>query len=175
VLQKDTQSSTHLGTFSIISSHLPRKAHFTRKEMHLILGHAGTEVIGHVSADDITIDHSVPCPTTIDCQTCSLSKATKLISRRLEVEVESDGSPFFYITWDMIEFETGYNGDNYTSHIHYREYGFEFVSTYPRKPDALVFFTKITNIIKKHFNAKIRFCRLDGETSFSKVFKDFVT
>jgi hypothetical protein len=46
---------------------LPRKAHFTGKEMHLILRHAGTEAISHVSADDITIDHSVLCPTTIDC------------------------------------------------------------------------------------------------------------
>ena len=81
VLQKDTQTSTHLGAFSTTSSHLPREAHFTGKEMHLILGHAGIEAIGHVSADDITIDHSVPCPTTIDCQTYSLSKATKLISR----------------------------------------------------------------------------------------------
>ena len=75
----------------------------------------------------------------------------------------------------MIEFETGYNSDNYTSHIHCREYGFEFVSTYPRKTDALVFFTKITNIIKKHFNIKIQFYRLDRETSFGKVFEDFVT
>ncbi len=97
MLQKDTQSSTHLGAFSTTSSHLPRKAHFTGKEMHLILGHASIEAIGHVSTDDITIDHSVPCPTIIDCQTCSLSKATKLISRRPEVEVESDRSLFFYI------------------------------------------------------------------------------
>jgi len=74
----------------------------------------------------------------------------------------------------MIEFETGYNGDNYVSHIYCRERGFEFVATYPRKTDVLVFFTKITNIIEKHFNAKIQFCRLDGETSFGKAFEDHV-
>jgi hypothetical protein len=62
--------------------------------MDLILGHAGTEVIGHVSPDDITIGHSIPCPTTIKYKACSLSKATKLISRRPEVEVELDGTPF---------------------------------------------------------------------------------
>src|SRR6266487_6345926 len=75
----------------------------------------------------------------------------------------------------MIEFETGYNGNNYISYIYCQEYGFEFVSTHLRKTDTLVFFIKITNIIKKHFNIKIRFCRLDGETSFGKVFEDFVT
>ena len=174
VLQKDAQTSTHLGAFPTTSSHVPREANFTGKEMHLILGHVGTEVIGHVSADDITIDHSVLCPTTIECQTCSLAKATKLVSRRPEVEVESDGSPFFHIAWDMIEFETGYNSDNYTSHIYYRELRFEFVATHPRKTDTLVFFTKIINIIEKHFNAKIRFCQLDGETSFDKAFEDHV-
>src|SRR6266536_503636 len=74
----------------------------------------------------------------------------------------------------MIEFETGYNSDNYTSHIYCQERGFEFVATHPRKTDTLVFFTKITNIIEKHFNTKIRFYRLDGETSFKKAFKDHV-
>ncbi len=74
----------------------------------------------------------------------------------------------------MIEFKTGYNSDNYISHIYYQERGFEFVVTYPRKTDILVFFTKITNIIEKHFNAKIRFYRLDRETSFEKAFEDHV-
>ncbi len=74
----------------------------------------------------------------------------------------------------MIEFEIGYNGDNYTSYIYYQERGFEFIATYLRKTDVLVFFTKITNIIEKHFNAKIRFYRLDRETSFRKAFKDHV-
>src|SRR6266536_292724 len=74
----------------------------------------------------------------------------------------------------MIKFKTGYNSDNYTSYIHCQEYSFEFVSTYPRKTDVLVFFTKITNIIEKHFNTKIRFCRLDREITFKKTFEDHV-
>ncbi|KAI0992666.1 hypothetical protein K3495_g15519, partial [Podosphaera aphanis] len=169
-LQKDVRNH---GAFSI-SSRAPRTANITAKEIHSILGHAGTEVIDKVKGSDINIDYTVPCPTTIECETCSLTKAKKQISRRKEVERESDGNPFFRIAWDMIEFERSYNGDNYGSHIRCREYKFEFSGTHPTKPGALKFFKKIIIFIEENLGFKIRFCRLDGETTFGQDFRDFM-
>ena len=62
----------------------------TGVELHMILGHASPEVIKHVKGDDITIDHTIPAPSTIKCETYSLSKAIELISRRTNVEFRAN-------------------------------------------------------------------------------------
>ena len=56
--------------------------------MHRILAYTRPEVIAHVeeAGTDIIIDYSVPCPSTIQCKTCNLSRATQIISRRSAVE-----------------------------------------------------------------------------------------
>jgi hypothetical protein len=59
------------------------KATFTGPQIHRILRHASLEVIAHLPAavaDNITIDTTTSVSTTIDCQTCSLSKATEIVS-----------------------------------------------------------------------------------------------
>ena len=73
-----------------------RKATFTASQMHRVLGHASPKVIQHIEAagTDITIDNSSPAPSTIECETCSLSKATEIVSRRTEVEDQENGVLF---------------------------------------------------------------------------------
>jgi hypothetical protein len=97
-----------------------RHATFTRAQMHRILGHASPKVIAYVALDDITIDNSSPTPTTIECESCAQSKATKVVSRRIEVEELENNVPFDRTTWDMIEMTRGYNGDRYISHFQCR-------------------------------------------------------
>ena len=170
-LQKDVRQ---LSAFSTISSYAPRAADVTAKELHTILAHASTEVISQVKGSDIHIDYTVPCPTTIECETCSLTKAKKQISRRKKVEYESNGNPFFRIAWDMMEFERAYNGDNYGSHIRCCEYKYEFSSTHPTKPGALKFFKNSIIFIEENLGYKVHYCRLDGETTFGQDFRDFI-
>jgi hypothetical protein len=71
-----------------MKSKAARYATFTEAQLHRVLGHASLEVIAHVAVDDITIDRSSPSstPSTIECETCSTSKATEIVSRRSEVE-----------------------------------------------------------------------------------------
>jgi hypothetical protein len=56
--------------------------------MHRILAHAESEAIAYIkeAGTDIIINHSVLCSSIIQCKTCSLSKATQIISRRSAVE-----------------------------------------------------------------------------------------
>jgi hypothetical protein len=88
-------------------------ATYTEADMHRVLGHASPEVIKHVSeaAEGIVIDRSIPCPSTIECESCSLSKATEIVPRRTEVEDKANGEPFDGISWDLIPMTPAYNGD----------------------------------------------------------------
>ena len=73
-----------------------QKAKFTSAQMHQVLRHASPKVISHVAdaVVDVTINHSSPALFTIDCETCSILKATKIISRRNEVDEPENGIPF---------------------------------------------------------------------------------
>ena len=170
VLERNTTYSS----FAARKSSINRHATFTGAQMHRVLGHASPEVIQHISGDDITIDNSIPSPTTIDRETCSVSKATEIVSRRTEVEEQENGVPFDRTTWDMIGLTTGYNGDRYVSHFQCRQYLFNLVYTHSKKSDALQFFEEAINTIQNQYNGKVRYIRLDGETSLGNDFEAFV-
>ena len=84
---------------------------FTKAQLYQVLGHASLEVISHVNRNNITIDKLITTPTTIECKTCSLAKATKVIFQCIEVEDQENRTLFDYTTWDMIELTRGYNRD----------------------------------------------------------------
>ena len=90
---------------------------FTKAQLHQVLGHTSPEVISYVNRNNITIDKSITTPTTIECKTYSLAKATKVISQCIEVEDQENRTLFDCTTWDMIELTRGYNRDQYISYF----------------------------------------------------------
>ena len=110
VLESNAKSNVK-SAFASSKSSNQRHMTVTEAEMHVILAHASPEVISHVkhAVDDITINSSNPCPTTIQCSTCSISKATEIVSRRTEIEDEATGL-FDRISYDLIQLKTAYNG-----------------------------------------------------------------
>src|SRR5271170_129161 len=70
---------------------------------------------------------------------------------------------------------TGYNGDKYISHFQCRQYLFNLVYTHRKKSDAFQFFEKAINTIENQYNGKVRYIRLDGETSLGGTFEALVT
>ena len=74
----------------------------------------------------------------------------------------------------MVELSSGYNGDRYISHFQCRQFLFNLVYTHPKKSDALQFFDKAINIIENQYNGKVRYIRLDGETSLGNAFETLV-
>jgi hypothetical protein len=113
------EAHTSLAAKGFQNSMTPRHLTITERDLHIVLGHAGTKAISKVEAAgaDITVDPSVPCPTTIQCETCSISKATQIVSRRTEREFSPIG-PFDHLSYDLIPFEKSYNGMNQLSHFH---------------------------------------------------------
>ena len=125
--------------------------------MHWVLGHTSPEVISYVEAagTDIKIDNSNPTPSTIECEICSISKATKIVSRRTEVEEPENGIPFDRTTWDMVEFTRAYNGDRYMSHFQCRQYLFNLVYTHAKKSDAKFLFERALGTIEGQYRGKV--------------------
>jgi hypothetical protein len=161
---------------SFATSSADRKQVVTAAKMHLILGHASPEVVEKVtnSATDVEIDQSEPCPSTRECESCAISKATQMISRKSVVEEPENGVPFDRTTWDMVGFSEGYNGDRYMSHFQCRQYKFNLVFTHPRKSDALGIFQDAFKYVETQYQGKIRYVRLDGETSLQSNFDRFL-
>ena len=60
----------------------------TAEFAHIVLTHPSPEVISHLESatKDVKIDTSTSSPTTVQCETCGVSKATELISRKTDNE-----------------------------------------------------------------------------------------
>ena len=147
---------------------------FIEAQLHQVLGHASLEVIFYVNGNDITIDKSITIPTTIECKTCSLAKATKVISQCIEVEDQENGTLFDCTTWDIIELTRDYNRNQYISHFQCRQYLFNLVYTYRHKSNTLQLFEKAINIIENQYNRKVQSIRLNRETSLGNAFETLV-
>ena len=81
-------------SFANARSNTKRHAQFSGAQMHRVLGHASLEVISHVSDAVLDVTITSLASSTIDCETYSVSKATKVISRRTEVDVLENGILF---------------------------------------------------------------------------------
>jgi hypothetical protein len=174
VLESNAKSNVN-SSFTTSKSSNPRHITFTEAEMHVILAHASPEVISHVkhAADDITIDSSIPCPATIQCPTCSVSKATEIVSRRTEVEDQATDS-FDRISYDLIPLKTAYNGNHWVSHFHCTTKAFNIVYTHRSKSESTAIVEEVLNLIKNKYGTNVRFLRTDGETSLGNDFDTLI-
>jgi hypothetical protein len=80
---------------------------------HERLAHYNPEVLKHLPTSVIGVK-LVDGPTTTECETCGISKAYKVISRRPSLQAEE---PFERVYWDMIYFQEGFNSDRYASYF----------------------------------------------------------
>ncbi|RKF63868.1 hypothetical protein OnM2_022073 [Erysiphe neolycopersici] len=72
------------------------------------MGNAGFDKISRLqdNSEGIELDMTVPCPRTVECQTCACAKVHEIISRRPDVEFPAPTDANFYrINQDIIPFE----------------------------------------------------------------------
>lgn len=157
-------------------SKTPRHETITAEKLHRILGHAASEAIDHVQdcALDITVDFSVPCPSTMECNSCAMAKATKNISRRLfEHEIPSEFKLLSSLSWDMIVMHPGYNGHKYFSHLKCELCDFMYYESHAKKSDVPGFFRRGIDFFTKTLGyPPPRKIRLDGETLGGAFYTD---
>ena len=116
------------------------------EDWHQILGHASLDAIRHLetSVKGVNVVGD-KIPKTNKCETCALSKAHQIISRSFDKSEKSD-KPFHRITYDLMQFTTAMNKDQWTSHFACTFSDFNLVFTHPKKSDAVSIIQKAINI-----------------------------
>jgi len=73
------------------------------------------------------------------------------------------------MNFDLIDMGKSYNGHKWVSHMGCSTSGFQLGVTHARKDDSPGIIERTISFIKKHYNTKIRFFHLDGETSITDI------
>ena len=142
-----------------------------------ILAHASPDVIKHleqsVKGVKVTNKDTDRVPKTNECETCALSKAHQIVSRSPD-KSENSTEPFHRITYDLMQFTTAMNKDQWVSHFACASTDFNLVFTHPRKSDATSIIRQALTIIETRYKGKIAFFRSDGEKALGIEFGDLI-
>jgi hypothetical protein len=101
VLQYGSPDAAESAYGAFASSRVPRPTlEATATEWHKILGHPGPETIAHLekAVDNVKVTGSAS--TTMRCETCALTKAHRVVSRRSGQE-EPAGEPLSRVSYDL--------------------------------------------------------------------------
>ena len=162
------QSNQH----SLMANHVMKSA--TATDWHAILGHASAEAIDHLeaSAEGVKILQSKEkAPTTSKCEPCALSKSQRIVSRST-LKSEPSTRPFERISFDLIQFDSAYNSDQWVSHIACDYSDFNLVYTHQLKTAAPQILLDAIKLIKRRYACEVVFIRTDGEKALDNAFKD---
>ena len=147
----------------------------TAIEWHSIMAHASPEAIMHLenSTNDVIISDvaTAKVPKTNECETCALTKSHVQISRTSHKSETSD-KPFYRVSFDLMQFNTSYNGDQWCSHLACLATNFNLAFTHSHKSEARSILKQAFMLIKQRFNGTVVFLRVDGETSLNLNFQD---
>ncbi|KKF97213.1 hypothetical protein CFO_g467 [Ceratocystis platani] len=110
----DTPMELFQSSAFAVTSAAPRKPiTATENRWHQALGHPGPDVMEHLvkAVDGVKgVEHG---PTTIECQTCALSKAHAIVSRRSNQNEIHAINPFDGICFDFIQMDRAYTLHKY--------------------------------------------------------------
>ena len=137
---------------------------------HAILGHASAEAINHLSSNVIRAESlEGTAPATTDCHECGVSKAHKIVSRRLGHELGAS-RPCETVAIDIIKLDvSGYNGHKYVFHAVYLYSKMHFVFTMKKKdrPTLLAINTKLDRLIKRRYRCTVLYIIADDEGGYA--------
>jgi hypothetical protein len=107
-------SPLQTATFTARSTRPRPDSEGTADQWHQRLGHTGPNALEHLPTS-VTGTKLTDGPSTVQCETCSTSKAHKLISRRPAPRA----TPLFErVHLDLIQMTEGFNGDKWILHLY---------------------------------------------------------
>ena len=155
------------------SSRKPRTLTATATEWHEILGHPGPETIDHLEEAVENVRVIGTATSTTECETCAVTKARHIVSRRLGNE-EPASKPLGRIGYDLMPMDESFTDDRWVSHFRCFSTGMDFVYTHPRKNNAVPIITDFLNMIRTRYNATPLFIRTDVEPTLGNLFKNLL-
>jgi hypothetical protein len=138
---------------------------------HARLGHPGNEAMSRLyrAVNDVPKLFLIPGI----CETCKLSKATKIVSRRVDREIP-EVHPFHRVSCDWVPLDPGYNGDEYIVHFQCFMTSFSIVLTEPARRGAVRVLQLFLALVLRQYGREVRIIRLDGETAFGDEVTEFL-
>jgi hypothetical protein len=151
-------------------SALPLKPRsLTKPQLHVLLGHAGSDAIDRLSSHVRGIlPPTGSAPATVNCEECQQNKAHQIISRRIGHEL-GVSRPFETVAIDLIQLDvTGYNGHRYVFHAFdlYTKLNFVYTIAKRDKATLLNVLTRLDRSIKREFNTTVTFLIADDEKGY---------
>jgi hypothetical protein len=136
--------------------------------------HAGSEAIAHLQRAVTGATVTDQASNIINCETCSLSKAHRLILKRLNKKEPAKKS-LIRSFYDLIEMIPVYNEEKWISHFSCYYTSMDFIYTHHKKLQAIEIIKKFINMIKTRYDKKVQFFRINGERSLRNKFNSLVT
>ena len=173
VLEDNTQDTNINGAFANQKA-TPAKSATTSK-WHQLLAHAGNDALQHLAAaaEGVEVVDNSKAPDMSNCETCVLLKAHRIVSRS-SYKAEISSTPFFRITYDLMQMSTAMNQEQWVSHIACSEYDFQMVYTHKHKWEATEILRKAIKTIRTRSKYEVVFIRSDGERSLGREFEDLM-
>ena len=134
---------------------------------HQRLGHAGKNAIKHLLKS--VTGAILKGPTTVECESCGVSKAHKVISRR---QPTRSLVPFYRIHLDLIPGIVAYNGDQYVAHFLDDATRLNDVEAMAKKSSLPQVVIKYCNVVERRYGFKVAIIHTDGETALGNNFKE---
>ena len=167
--RQQTQPQQHSQAHAIV------KKTRTANEWHSIMAHPSHDSVMHLeqATSDVVISDlsTAQIPKTNECETCALTKSHVKVSRNSD-KSESSDKPFHRVTFDLMQFSTALNGDQWCSHLACSSTNFNLTYTHRHKSDARAILRQAFALIRRRFNGDVVFLRVDGETSLDLDFLD---
>ena len=163
-----------IGSGFAANSSSPRKPlSVSPAKWHKILGHPGLKAIESLPENTEGCEFSSrESISTVDCESCLLSKAKAIVSRRSETHREiskiNEGKHMVVVSWDIIEMSSGLDGSKYISHFYYDTESFHHVRCTKTKAEAAAYFKQWFPKAEQLFGARTAFFRSDLEGSIGK-------
>ena len=112
-------------------------------------------------------------PTKTECETCGVSKAKAIVSRRLSVRLVG---PYEWIAFDLVQMTRAYNDDWIFLHLLCLRTRMNHVYSLSDKEQATLLrvLKEFVAFIKTRYNCTIRGFRSDGERGLGKRFTKWI-
>lgn len=132
------------------------------KTWHTRLGHPNDDILRHLAtAVDGIPQFSVNKGV---CEVCRLSKAKQQISRSMEKEDDVQ-EPFHRVSCDIIQFQEGYNGDEYVVHFEDFLTKYNVLFCVPQRSGFSSILETFLNLVHTQWKRQIQVLRMDNETA----------
>jgi hypothetical protein len=139
---------------------------------HLRLGHPNADIVNHLPESVIDVK-TEKAPTKIECETCSVSKAQAVISRRPAIQ---PSAPYEQVAFDLVQMTNGHNDDWMFLHLLCLRTQMNHVYTLTNKRQTTLvnILKEFTAFVQTRYDCTVRRLRTDGEKSLGDDFTNWV-